>query len=121
MPESFENRETEQTSEKMVSDAISAEENKAAADPVEGSWWSKKAKEFFNPSENLEDAKGVAKGAFKTTAFLGVVGGILSYKVLKGVLTFITEVVKKEGQVGFKGGFEIGKEILNFGNKKEKK
>ncbi len=109
--------ENEKNPEQAVSDAINSLENKDAADPVLSSYWSRKAKEFFSPSENWKDIKGTAAVTGISLGALLVISG----KILFGLFKFAKRAIEKKGDVGFKEGFEIGQEALSFEGKKEKK
>jgi len=104
-------------SERITTNAASAVEGRDAADPVISSGWMDKIKELHKNEESGADAK----------KFLGVAGNFLTLslnlcaKIVWGLLKFAKKAIEKKGQVGFKEGYEIGKEALSFDGKKDKK
>lgn len=100
--------EEEKNPEKVVSDAISAIENKDAADSVISSQWMDNAKSFTKTSGKVA---GISLG----------LGLLLTGKILYGVLKLAKKAVEKKGKIGFGEGYEIGNDIFSFESKKEKK
>jgi hypothetical protein len=114
-------REEEKSPEILVADAVSAIENREALDSVSGSRWAETAKEFFGPAENWGSAKNISKGAGTGLFWSALIGLGITYKVLEGAFKFAKKAIEKKGKIGFKDGYEIGKEMFSFGDKKENK
>ena len=110
--------EEEKKPEQVVNNAVSAVENRDAADPVISSKWGKAAQEFFSLKENLSDAKAVGRGTFNALR-IGLFTAL--FKVPYGILKFAKKAIEKKGNISFKEGFEIGEDSLSFPDKKEKK
>lgn len=101
-------RENEKNPEQAVSDAINSIENKDAADPVISSTWMNKAKNYTKTSAEIA---GISLAA----------GLFVAGKTLLGILKFAKKAVEKGGNIGFKEGYEIGKDVFSFEGKKDKK
>ena len=100
--------EKEKNPEQVVSDAVSVVENKDAVDPVISSTWINKAKNYTKTSAEII---GISLAA----------GLFIAGKTLLGILKFAKKAVEKGGNIGFKEGYEIGKDVFSFETKKEKK
>jgi hypothetical protein len=116
---SEEKQNPEARAEKAVSDAVEALESEDKKDPIISSGWAEGAKKFWKDEEggiNLDSAKTVGKYAGCALA----IGAFISYKVLRGAYELAKKSIQKKGQIGFGDGYEIGKEMLTFTNKKDK-
>jgi hypothetical protein len=52
---------------------------------------------------------------------VGRVGTVLVFKILGGLWEFAKKLIMKKGKISIKEGRDIGNEMFNFDNKKEKK
>jgi hypothetical protein len=98
--------------EQAVSNAVATIENRDAVEPNASSKAVQNAKEWA-----VNKSKTSGKFAFDATR----VGIFIAAKMVWGVLKFAQKAIEKKGQVGFKEGYEIGKEALSFDGKKDKK
>ena len=130
----------EKAAEQAVDTAMSEVEDRDATDPVISSGWTQKAKEFLkgkteelkgrgkewtdrelNVKKIKQDLKDTAKA---TPRFLWdslVVGTSIIVKFKFGIFEFVKKLIQKKGQITFKEGYEVGKEVFSFDTKKEKK
>jgi hypothetical protein len=109
-PEGLKNREAEESPEDVSKKAVSAIENKDAADPVISSEWATRAKKY-------------GKG---TAITIGAAIGLslfIVYRVTKSTYQFAKTAIEKRGKMTFADGYKIGKEMFPFfsSDKKDKK
>ena len=105
MRENEPHSEKENNPEAVASNAVSAVENRDAMDSVMSSELGTKFKEFSKTT-------GKVAGAGLIYGLAGV------YRITKGILQFSMEAIKNKGNIGFKKGYEIGKDIFSLEEKK---
>lgn len=100
----------ERVPEQVVGAGVAAVESREAADPVISSEWWKKSKEFMGKAY---------ESRISAVARVGLI--YLPFKITLGLLKFAKEAIVKKGNVGFKSGYEIGKDAFSFDGKGDKK
>ncbi len=93
--------------DKATKEVVASAEIQEAVDPDAGKI--AKIKKFFE------------KPGVQFTTDVIRVGGLTITKIVWGLLKFGKKMVEKKGKISFKEGFDIGKEMLSFDAKGDKK